>query len=130
MRVETSYVLVGELIGVDTVVVGPTGRAKVLLILDTGATLTTVVPKVAESIGYSSALRVSWMIARTAAAEEHGYVVRSEVTALGFTVPLQRMVVAELGYGIDGVLGIDFLSLFNFEIRPAERRILLEKLAP
>ncbi|HEX3761624.1 MAG TPA: hypothetical protein VHW23_23160 [Kofleriaceae bacterium] len=38
--------------------------------------------------------------------------------------------VAELGYGIDGVLGMNFLSDFNFEIRPAERRIFVERIAP
>jgi hypothetical protein len=38
--------------------------------------------------------------------------------------------VAELGYGIDGVLGMSFLLDFNIELRPAERRILVEKIAP
>jgi predicted aspartyl protease len=128
MRVETSFDLVGDLIGVDAVVVGPTGRAKVQLILDTGAVMTTVVPNVADSIGYSSALRVGWTVTRTAAAEERGYIVRSEVSTLGFTVPDLRIVIADLGYGIEGVLGMDFLRLFNLEIRPAERRILVEKL--
>jgi len=128
MRVETSFDLVGDLIGVDAVVVGPTGRAKVQLILDTGAVMTTVVPNVADSIGYSSALRVGWTVTRTAAAEERGYIVRSEVSTLGFTVPDLRIVIADLGYGIEGVLGMDFLRLFNLEIRPTERRILVEKI--
>lgn len=35
MRAETSFDLVGDLIGVDAVLVGPTGRAEVKLILDT-----------------------------------------------------------------------------------------------
>jgi len=128
MIVETSLDLVGDLIGVDAVVVGPTGPAKVQLILDTGAVMTTVVPNVADSIGYSSALRVGWTVTRTAAAEERGYIVRSEVSTLGFTVPDLRIVIADLGYGIEGVLGMDFLRLFNLEIRPAERRILIEKI--
>jgi hypothetical protein len=38
--------------------------------------------------------------------------------------------VADLGHDIDGLLGMNFLSDFNFEIRMAECRILLEKLAP
>ena len=91
--------------------------------------MTTVVPSVAESIGYSSALRVGWSVTRTATAEERGYIVRSDVSTLGFMVPDLRIVVADLGYGIDGVLGMDFLCLFNFEIRPTERRILVEKIA-
>lgn len=130
MRVETPFELVGDLIGIHAIVVGPTGRAEVQLILDTAAVMTTVVPSVAESIGYSSALRVGWSVTRTAAAEERGYIVRSEVSTLGFTVPDLRIVVAHLGYGIEGVLGMDFLYLFNFEIRPAERRILVDRIAP
>ncbi|HET9626974.1 MAG TPA: hypothetical protein VFP84_36695 [Kofleriaceae bacterium] len=42
MRSETSFVLDGDLIMVDAVVVGPTGRARVQLVLDTGAALTTI----------------------------------------------------------------------------------------
>jgi predicted aspartyl protease len=130
MRAETSFDLVGDLIGVDAVLVGPAGRAEVTLILDTAAVMTTMVPSVAESIGYSHALRVGLSITRTAAAEEHGYIVRSEVSALGFTMTNHRVVVADLGYGIDGVLGINFLRHFNLEIRFAERRILVERIAP
>ena len=35
---------------VDAVVVGPSGQADVRLVLDTGAVLTTLVPRIAESI--------------------------------------------------------------------------------
>lgn len=127
MRAETSFDLVGDLIGVNAVIVGPTGRAEVSLILDTAAVMTTLVPSVAESIGYSSALRVARSVTRTAAAEEHGYIVRTELSTLGFTMPDHRVVVADLGYGIDGLLGINFLRHFNIEIRFAERRILVEE---
>lgn len=129
MRAETSFDLVGDLIGVNAVIVGPTGRAEVSLILDTAAVMTTLVPSVAESIGYSAALRVGRSVTRTAAAEEHGYIVRTEVSTLGFTMPDHRVVVADLGYGIDGLLGINFLRHFNIEIRFAERRILVEEIA-
>ncbi len=91
--------------------------------------MTTLVPSVAESIGYSSALRVGRRVTRTAAAEEHGYIVRTEISTLGFTMPHYRVVVADLGYGIDGLLGINFLCHFNIEIRFAERRILIEEIA-
>lgn len=126
MKTKTTFTLVGELIGVDAVIVGPRGRTEVQLILDTAAVRTTIVPSVAESIGYSSALRTSWSITRTAAAEERGYVVRSELSSLGFTMTNHRVVVADLGYGIAGVLGINFLRQFNVEIRFAERQILVE----
>jgi len=54
---------------------------------------------------------------RGATAEEGGYIVRSEVSTLGFTLTDHRVVVADLGYGIDGLLGINFLRQFNVEIR-------------
>ena len=130
MRAETTFDLVGDLIGVDAIVTGPTGTTDVKLILDTAAVLTTLVPSVAESIGYSAALRVGWSVTRTAAAEERGYIVRAEVSTLGFTMPNHRVVVADLGYGIDGVLGINFLRHFNLEIRFADRRIVVEQIAP
>lgn len=130
LKAETSFELVGELIGVDAVIVGPAGSAKVTLILDTAAVMTTIVPSVAESIGLSASLRESRSVTRTAAAEERGYVVRSEISALGFTTPNHRTVVADLGYGIEGVLGINFLRDFNIELRFAERRILVESITP
>src|SRR5262245_48105649 len=103
MRTETTFELVGDLIGIDAIIVGPSGRAEVTMLLDTAAVMTTVVPKVAESVGYSPALRVALSVTRTAAAEEHGYIVRSELSTLGFTMPDHRIVVANLGYGIDGL---------------------------
>jgi len=70
-------------------------------------------------------------VTRTAAADERGYLVQLlELSTLGTTAPAVHVNVAELGYGIDGVLGINFLLDFNIEIRPGERRILVEKMAP
>jgi len=131
MRSETSFELDGDLIVVDAIAIGPSGKAEVRLVLDTGAVLTTLIPTIAESIGYTSAAQVARSVMRTAAAVEHGYIVRLvQLSTLGFTVPYVHIDVADLGHGIDGVLGMNFLSDFNFEIRPAERRILVERIAP
>ncbi len=130
MRSETSFELDGDLIVIDAIAIGPNGQAEVRLVLDTGAVLTTLIPTIAESIGYTSAARVARSVMRTAAAVEHGYIVRlMQLSTLGFTVPSVHVDVADLGHGIDGVLGMNFLSDFNFEIRPAERRILVERIA-
>lgn len=40
-----------------------------------------------------------------------------------------HIVVAELGYGIDGLLGLNFLRQFNLELRYAEQRVLVEPVA-
>jgi predicted aspartyl protease len=131
MRSETSFQLDGDLILVDAVVRGPSGRADVQLVLDTGAVLTTLAPSIAKSIGYIPATSIRPTVTRTAAADERGYLVQlMELSTLGVTAPAVHVNVAELGYGIDGVLGMNFLLDFNIEIRPAERRILVEKIAP
>jgi hypothetical protein len=52
------------------------------------------------------------------------------LNTLGLTVPGVHANVADLGYGVDGVLGMSFLLDFNIEIRPAERRILVERITP
>jgi predicted aspartyl protease len=131
MRSETSFDVDGDLIFVDAVVVGPTGSANIHLVLDTGSVLTTLVPSVAEAIGYSVAASIRPTVSRTVAADEHGYLIQLvELSTLGVVVPGVHVNVAGLGYGIDGVLGMNFLLDFNIEIRPAERRILLEKIAP
>ena len=100
MRSETSFDLDGDLIFVEAVVVGPSGQADVRLVLDTGAVLTTLVPRIAESIGYTSADRVARSVIRSAVAEEPGYIIRLvQLSTLGFTVPDVHADVADLGYG-------------------------------
>lgn len=131
MRSETSFQLDGDLILVDAVVRGPSGRANVQLVLDTGAVLTTLAPSVAKSIGYSSVTSIKPTVTRTAAGVERGYLVQlMELSTLGVTAPAVHVNVAELGYGLDGVLGMNFLLDFNIEIRPSERRLIVEKIAP
>lgn len=84
----------------------------------------------AESIDYTSAARVARSVVRSAVAEEHGDVVLlAALSTLCFTVPDVHADIADLGHGIDGVLGMNFLGDFNFEIRPAEQRILVERIA-
>lgn len=129
MRSETSFDINGDLIVVDAVVVGPAGRASIQLVLDTGSVLTTLVPSVAEAIGYSEASSIRPTVMRTAATNEYGYLIQLvELVTLGVTVPAVHVNVADLGYGVDGLLGMNFLLDYNIEIRLGERRILLERI--
>ena len=41
-------------------------------------------------------------------------------------VPNFALAVFPLGYDIDGLVGMNFLRHFNFEVRPAERRVVAE----
>lgn len=50
-----NFALDGDLIVIDAVVIGPSGRANIQLVLDTGAVLTTLVPTVAQAIVISEA---------------------------------------------------------------------------
>jgi len=64
-------------------------------------------------------------------ADERGYIVQlAHISTLGVDVPDLHAMVAALGYGIDGVRWRNFLSDFNFEIRPGARRIVVETIAP
>ena len=51
MRSETAFALDGDLIVIDAVVISPSGRTSIQLVLDTGAVRTTPVPTVAQAIG-------------------------------------------------------------------------------
>jgi predicted aspartyl protease len=131
MRSETSFDLDGDLIMVDAVVVGPLRRAEVRLVFDTGAVLTTLIPSIARAIGYPPEASIRRSRMRSAVAEEPGYIVRvAQLSALGFTLPNFHLDVADLGHGVDGLLGMNFLGEFNLEIRPAELRIFADKIAP
>src|SRR4051812_16719316 len=68
MRSESSFEIDGDLIIVEAIVVGPNGKAVARLVLDTGSPLTTLVPRIAEAIGYSSANRVARSVVPTRAA--------------------------------------------------------------
>jgi len=67
----------------------------------------------------------------TAVGSEEGYGLRvAELVVLGFSTPSFRVKVLDLGHeGIDGLVGLNFLSELNYEVRSAERRILAESIA-
>jgi clan AA aspartic protease (TIGR02281 family) len=131
-RLSSSLARKRELIIVDAEISGPVAATEARLVLDTGAAATTLVPEVIVRIGYTQ--RDSYKKARvhTAVGEEHGYWVHvAEFTVLGVTTPDFALAVFPLGHqDVDGLVGMNFLRHFNFEIRPAERRILLELINP
>lgn len=100
------------------------------LVLDTGAAMTTIAPRVARALGYSARDRRRWSYVHSAIGQERGYVLRiARIEALGFAIDHFSVHVFDLGHDIDGLLGLDFLDHFNYEVRSAEGRILLEPLA-
>jgi hypothetical protein len=63
---------------------------------------------------------------------EDGYLLHvARLEALGVAIPSPPVHVFDLGHeNIDGLIGLSFLNELNYEVRSAERRILVEKIAP
>jgi len=83
MRSESSFEIDADLIIIEAIVIGPKRRAHVRLVLDTGSALTTLVPDIAEAIGYSSADRIARSTVRSAVAEERRILVERNAPTNG-----------------------------------------------
>lgn len=101
-------------------------------VVDTGAVVTTVDPSLIDRLGYSERDGEQRTRVRTAIGEEQGYVLRvARFAALGFSIPSFRVHVFDIGFDdIDGLVGLNFLNLFNYEIRPTERHIVIGPAEP
>ncbi len=88
-------------------------------------------PQMAAMIGYGARDSHRRTRVQTALGAESGYLVRvAEFAALGFVMRgLSINVFALAGMYIHGLLGMNFLSNFNYEVRSGEQRILVEKIA-
>ncbi|HUH05979.1 MAG TPA: hypothetical protein VML75_28510 [Kofleriaceae bacterium] len=67
---------------------------------------------------------------RSAAGREEGYMLRvTRFVCLGFQETSFRIHVQDLpqGWGIDGLIGLSFLRLLNYEVRSIEGRIRVER---
>jgi clan AA aspartic protease (TIGR02281 family) len=130
-RRETPFVTYGELIFVRGRIAGPLGTATARLVLDTGAAYTTITPEIADHIGYSARDKTRSTRVRTAVGSEQGYALPvAKLSVLGIVAPSLLVHVFDLGHSdIDGLVGLNFLNLLNYEIRLAERRILVEPVA-
>src|SRR5689334_12328606 len=117
-----------DLIIVEAKIAGPRGSTSTRLVLDTGAEATTLTPAVIEEIGYSPRDGHKLSRVHSAIGEEDGYWLRvAEFVALGVSTPNFALQVFDLDHeDIDGLLGMNFLRHFNFEVRPIEERILVE----
>ena len=131
-RFATSFDPDGELIVVEGRIAGPRGSSGGRLVLDTGAAMTTITPELAELLGYSARDGLRRTRVHTAVGSEEGYVLEvAELVALGTVLQSFRVHVFDLGHDdIDGLVGLNFLNQLNYEIRSAERRILVAPVAP
>jgi predicted aspartyl protease len=131
-KLSSSFSRRRELIIVAAKIDGPRGSTIRQLVFDTGAEATTLTPEVIEEIGYSPRDGHKPSKVHSAIGEEEGYWLHvAEFSALGVATPNFALQVFDLDHeGIDGLLGMNFLRHFNFEVRPAEQRILVELINP
>lgn len=122
----------GDLMTVTARVWGPHGDRELLLVIDTGAAATSIEPAVLDGLGYSSQDAIMRTRVPTPAGVQHGHLFQvRRFHALG--AELSGFVVQSLAladeYGVDGLLGMNFLERFNFTVRPVDREIHLEPVA-
>ena len=127
-RHETPFATHAELILVEAVVASRRTTVSARLVLDTGAVYTTVTPELASDLGYSARDGIRPTRVHTAVGSEEGYVLEvNEFFALGVAMQRFPVHVFDLGHDdIDGLVGLNFLNRLNYEIRSAERRILVD----
>jgi clan AA aspartic protease (TIGR02281 family) len=120
----------GDLIVVKARITGPRGTFAGQFIVDTGATITTLSSSIADRIGYSARDGIDVVKTHTIVGEEVGYTLLvAELSVLGITTPNFLLQVFDLDPDVDGLLGMNFLADYNFEVRPLDQQMLLEPLA-
>lgn len=120
------------LIVIEARITGPRGFRDVDLAVDTGAAMTLIVPDVLDDIGYNARDGDHSTMIHSAVGAEPGYLLRvARFQALGYTIPDLLLHIHDLpdNTGFDGLLGLDFLDQFNYEVRSIENRIRLERIA-
>lgn len=95
--------------------------------------LTTIVPGIIDEIGYSARDAEMATNVYSALGEEHGYTLRvARFATLGFAMASFPVNVFDLADrdSCDGLIGLNFLRPFNYQVRSRAGCILLENLAP
>jgi len=123
MKISRPFIRLGELLLVHAELRGPRATMTARLVFDTGAAATTLVPEFIEALGYSARDGGQPKRMHSALSEEEGYTLEvAELSVLGVMTPNFEIHVFDLDrQGFDGLLGMNFLRHFNFEVRPASR---------
>jgi predicted aspartyl protease len=128
----TTFDPAGDLIIVHARLRGASGQERDLrLVLDTGAGPTIISPELLDEVGYSARQHGEQVAStRSIAGREQGYMLRvKQLECLGVVEQNFRVYAQDLppGWDIDGLLGLSFLRLLNYEVRSLEGRILAER---
>jgi predicted aspartyl protease len=119
----------GDLMTVAAKVWGAHEARELVLVIDTGAAATSIEPAILEQLGYSSRDAIMRTRVPTPAGVQYGQLFRvARFHALG--AELSSFVIQALAlhdeYGVDGLLGMNFLENYNFTVRPRDRQIHLD----
>ena len=122
----------GDLIIVHARLWSAQGQERELrLVVDTGAGPTIIALELLDELGYSARQHGEQVAStRSIAGREHGYMLRvKQLECLGMVEQDFRVYAQDLpsGWDIDGLLGLSFLRLLNYEVRSLEGRILAER---
>lgn len=122
----------GILIVVKAHVWGPLRDAELNLVLDTGSMHTVILPEIMDELGFNPRDGTVITGVYSAVGKEQGYLIKApRFSALGFTlanIPIHVFDLADR-YEIDGLIGLSFLHRYNYTVRSAEGRILVEEIA-
>ena len=116
-----------DLIVVESEVWSRTRHRNLALAIDTASAATVIAPYAIEAVGYSRHDRIAVTKVRSAVGEETGYLLRvARFAALGFVVSDFEVNVFDLvaAYDIDGLVGLNFLRYFDYEIQSVIGRII------
>jgi clan AA aspartic protease (TIGR02281 family) len=107
------------------------GRAPVLLLLDTGASVVTLSRALADRLGinWNGGMKVSAIMADGRTSEGYSVLLKS-VTVGDFRAANVRAVVMEEPpvKGIEGLLGMSYLQRFIIRIDPANKKFVLQRI--
>lgn len=119
-----------DLIRIAAMVVGPAQIVRVRLAVDTAAAETIVRPRFLQHAGYGDRDIIRRTIVRSVIGSERGHLLHvARFTALGFSIRDFPVHAFELppGHHLDGLLGLNFLRHFNYEIRSIDGLIRIER---
>lgn len=118
---------IGNLMAVRAYVKGPEGEAHPRLLIDTGSTYTIIAQEILELIGCSPALCNKRRRVSTASGIEMLSLVQADIFhCLGQLIEKMTILAHTLPFGtyMDGLVGMDFLAGFPFDIRPSKNEII------
>jgi len=129
---ETPFDPSKNLIIVEAAVWGPRGHTPLKLAIDTASSQTVIMPEIMDDLGFNPRDGVVITGVYSAIGKEQGYLLKvPRFSTLGFTITDFPVHVFDLAdrYGIDGLVGLNFLRRYNYTVRSAEGRMLVEEIA-